>query len=449
MFKLVCYSTLILLAAIQCSPKHRDLDAIKKSGTLRVLTINSETTYYENRDGQGDGLEYVMAKDFADFLNVKLQVIVKDSVAELFDSLKAGRGDLIAATISKTEKRKENWLFGPSYQTEQQQLVCQKKISPKTLTDLQKFEVVVGVKTSYHERLIQLAKEYEGLSWRVEYDITTPELFKKIADGSIDCTIADSSVVKVYQRYFPELQVSLDIGSPQEVAWVFRPEQEELEEQVQLWFDKVKTRKLKKWKKDFYFFVKNFDPFDIRKLIERIESRLPKYENFLKQAAEAIGWEWTLLAAISYQESHWNPKAKSPTGVRGFMMLTRNTAKAMGVKNRLDPKASILGGARYLERLEKRVPSYIPYPDRKWMTLASYNVGFAHVRDARGVAAWQGENPNTWTGLREVLPLLSSKKIYKRLPHGYARGLEPVLYVSRIRNYHGVIKRELLRKGRL
>jgi membrane-bound lytic murein transglycosylase F len=156
-----------------------------------------------------------------------------------------------------------------------------------------------------------------------------------------------------------------------------------------------------------------------------------------------------LLAAISYQESHWNPKAKSPTGVRGFMMLTRNTAKAMGVKNRLDPKASILGGARYLERLEKRVPSYIPYPDRKWMTLASYNVGFAHVRDARGVAAWQGENPNTWTGLREVLPLLSSKKIYKRLPHGYARGLEPVLYVSRIRNYHGVIKRELLRKGRL
>ncbi len=449
MLKLISYSFLIALVALKCSPKNRDFKAIKASGVLKVLTINSETTYYENRDGEGDGIEYVMVKDFAKRHNLKLEVIVKNSVADLFDNLNSGRGDLIAAGITITEKRKRDFIFGPSYQTEQQQLVCQKGINPKNLNELQNFEVAVGAKTSYHERLIHLSQEYEGLRWRVLYDVTTPELFKQIQEGLIDCTIADSGTVKVYRRYFPDLSVPLDLGSPQEVAWVFRANQHDLKDQVSQWFSTVKTNKLSKWKKDFFFFVNNFDPFDIKKLLERIESRLPKFEAVIKQAALEIGWDWTLLAAIAYQESHWNPKAKSPTGVRGIIMLTKNTAKAMGLKNRLDPVKSILAGAKYLKNLENRIPTYIPQPDRKWMTLASYNVGYAHIRDARGVAAWYNENPNTWAGLREVLPHLSTKKIYTRLPHGYARGLEPVLYVSRIRNYHDVIKKELSRKGRL
>lgn len=187
----------------------------------------------------------------------------------------------------------------------------------------------------------------------------------------------------------------------------------------------------------------DFDSFDIKKFNRRIQTRLPKYKDLLKKAALEHGWDWTLLAAIAYQESHWNPKAKSPTGVRGFMMLTRATAKEVGVKNRLSAEESIIGGARYLRKLEDRIPSYIPYPDRLWLALASYNVGFSHVRDARGLAAWQNQNPNSWQGVRESLPLLSARLHFKRLPHGYARGLEPVLYVDRIRNYHNILQRKL------
>ena len=138
---------------------------------------------------------------------------------------------------------------------------------------------------------------------------------------------------------------------------------------------------------------------------------------------------------MAYQESHWNPKAKSPTGVRGMMMLTLTTAKEMGVKNRLSPEESIQGGSRYIKKIMKRIPSYISDEDRIWMALAAYNIGWSHLKDARKLAIDLGRNPNRWQDLKTVLPYLSRSKYYRKLEHGYARGYEPVVYVHRIQNY--------------
>ena len=180
----------------------------------------------------------------------------------------------------------------------------------------------------------------------------------------------------------------------------------------------------------------------MRQFIRRINQRLPKYMDDFKSAAEEHELDWILLAAQSYQESHWNPRAKSPTGVRGLMMLTLRTARQLGVESRLDPQQSIRGGAKYLAQLQKRIPESVQGEDRLWFALAAYNVGFGHLLDARKLARKLGKNPDFWVEMKEVLPLLSQKKYYKDLKYGYARGSEPVRYVQRVREYQQVLQQQ-------
>ena len=178
--------------------------------------------------------------------------------------------------------------------------------------------------------------------------------------------------------------------------------------------------------------------------IKQIKNRFPKYQKLFQEAAAKYDLPYLLLSAQAYQESHWRANARSPTGVRGIMMLTLETAKAMGVKSRLDPKQSIFGGARYMSSLiKKRFADEVKQPDRTWLALAAYNVGRGHLHDAQSLAREQGLNPFLWGDVKQVLPLLSDKKYYSRLKYGYARGNEPVRYVQRIREYQHILENEL------
>ena len=180
-------------------------------------------------------------------------------------------------------------------------------------------------------------------------------------------------------------------------------------------------------------------PYEIKTFLNHITTRLPYYREEFQRAEKKTGIPWVLLASMSYQESKWNRHAISPTGVRGLMMLTRSTAADLGIQNRLDPKKSIDGGARYLAHLHQRIPKDIRQSDRLFVALAAYNVGLGHIRDARILAKRLGRNQQQWEGLREVLPLLAKKKYYQDLPHRYARGWEPVQYVKRIREYRKIL----------
>jgi soluble lytic murein transglycosylase-like protein len=183
--------------------------------------------------------------------------------------------------------------------------------------------------------------------------------------------------------------------------------------------------------------------YDVQRFQYHMQTRLPLYREQFEQASKQYGVPWTLLAAQAYQESRWDRHAKSPTGVRGLMMLTRDTASSLGIKNRLDPKKSIDGGARYVAHLEKKINKNITKQDRTWFALAAYNVGLGHVRDAQRLAVKLDKNPYSWNELKTVLPLLSKKAYYKTLPYGYARGREPVQYVKRIRAYHALLEHYL------
>lgn len=186
--------------------------------------------------------------------------------------------------------------------------------------------------------------------------------------------------------------------------------------------------------------------YEIQTFLKHITTRLPHYRETFQQAEKDTGISWVLLASMGYQESKWNRHAISPTGVRGLMMLTRSTAADMGIANRLDPKKSIAGGARYLVHLYKRVHEETYVSDRMFLALAAYNVGMGHVTDAQLLAQRLGKNPHQWDDLKDVLPLLAKKQYYRDLPHRYARGWEPVQYVKRIQEYqkilHQIVKQE-------
>jgi membrane-bound lytic murein transglycosylase F len=187
--------------------------------------------------------------------------------------------------------------------------------------------------------------------------------------------------------------------------------------------------------------------YEVKTFLRHIETRLPYYREEFQQAEKNSGIPWTLLAAMAYQESKWNHKAISPTGVRGIMMLTRSTASDLGINNRLDPSTSIAGGARYLSYLQKRIHGDICMPDRMFIALAAYNVGMGHINDARLLAERLGKNSAQWDDLKSVLPLLAHKEYYQDLPHRYARGWEPVQYVKRIRAYRNILQQVVKREA--
>lgn len=420
------------------------LERIREKGKLVVVTRNAPTTYYEGRDGP-TGFEYDLVSAFADNLGVELELVVRNSPAEILSLLEKGDVDLAAAGLTRTEQREDQYLFSDSYQKVTEQVVCRRGGAyPEEPADLVDLSLTVPADTSYIDQLQQLKEEVPELSWEVDADHDTEYLLERVWRRKLDCTVGDSNIVKVNQRYMPELMVRFDISDPQPLAWAMPPEASGLRSEVNNWLSEFRDEGvLEHLVNKYYGFIDVFDYVDTRAFKRKVKRVLPTYKAMFKEAGKKYDIDWTLLAAQAYQESHWRRLARSPTGVRGIMMLTLTTAREVGIRSRLDPKQSIMGGAKYLSNLRGRLPDSISEPDRTWIALAAYNVGMGHVYDARRLAREQGVNPNVWHDFRDVLPLLAQKKYYKDLRYGYARGSEPVRYVRRIRNYHDMLLQAL------
>jgi len=425
------------------------LEQIRARGVLNVATRNAPTSYYLGREGQPQGPEQAMIRSFADYLGVKVRYHVKDSVAGVLDSLASGEADIAAAGLTRTADRRQRFAFGPSYQKVSEELICNGGLAqPKNVDDLIGLDLMVVPESSYVERLQALKKKHPKLAWKTSGDVGTETLLRRAWKGKIDCTVADSNIVAINRRYFPSLKVPFALTKPESLAWAMPPKAGALDDAVHKWFRKYRAAgKLAAMKNRYYGYVPKFDFVDNRALVRSINSRLDKYDQLFVEAGEKHDIPPLLLAAQAYQESHWNPRAESPTGVRGIMMLTQRTARAMGVKNRLNPAQSINGGAQYLARMRERTSDKADPHDRTLLALAAYNVGFAHLRDAQKLARRLGKDPLRWADLRTVLPLLAEKRYYKTLKYGYARGTEPVRYVNRIRNYEDVIRQHVQLKA--
>jgi membrane-bound lytic murein transglycosylase F len=436
--------TLIFIFIVSCSDPDqvRKWNDIKKEGVLRVLTTNSTTTYFKDRDNQIEGFEYELSKDFAKHHNLEVKFIIKETINDVIESLKRGEGDIAAAGLTITKQRKEKLLFSPPYFKVHQVVTCKKPMVIKSLETLKKLKIIIPKGTSYSENLQLVRKKQPLLLWEESPNSTSEAILQKIWKNDQYCTIIDSHILNLHRRYMPELHKVYTFKSADKIAWAIHIKNTRLLSKITSWFKHKKTKKLTtQLKRKYYDFMK-FDPYNLKTFLQRIETRLPKYKETFIKAAIKYELPWELLAAVGYQESYWDPLAQSPTGVRGLMMLTRRTAKEMKVKNRLDPIQSIEGGAKYLRKLMSYIPDYIHPEDKIWYVLASYNVGYYHLRDAMSLTILQNKNPSRWHDVKQVLPLISHKKYYIHLPYGHARGLEPVIYVDRIKDFYDIIKKK-------
>ncbi len=425
-----------------CGEAPPQLEQIKERDELRVLSRYSLTSYYVKGNEALAGFEYELAKRFADRLGVKLKVTVPENLGTMLHMIEESRADIAAAGLTVTEERKELLRFGPVYHEVTQQLVYKHgNKKPKDITDIVNGTLEVVADSSHVEQLEALQQEIPELTWRENKELDSRGLLELVQLELIDYTIVDSNEMSANQSLFPELRVAFDISDPQPLAWAMAPTDDNALylEVVDFFHDIEASGELDKLIEKYYGHIRRFDYVDTRAIHRRIQTHLPKYKDLFKAAADEYGFDWHLLAAMAYQESHWNPEAVSSTGVKGLMMLTRSTAKQMGVTDREDPEQSIFAGAAYLASLYSRLPKRIKDPDRTWFALAAYNTGLGHLEDARVITQIRGKSPDSWADVRENLPLLSKKKWYSKTKHGYARGGEPVRYVQNTRRYLNII----------
>jgi len=448
----IVLSVLAALLVTGCSFDDKTSQAIQERGELRFITRNSPTTYYLGRSGPR-GFEYDLAARLAKELDVELVITQAFTLEEIFSALHRGEADIAGAGLTLTESRSNAFTATRSYATQTPQVVYKVgRKKPRKPADLagQTLAVLAG---SSHEGLLKMlqSKDMDWLEWECIKASDTGALLSLVNEDRSDLAVVDSRDFFIQQNLFPRLEVAFDLAEEQDIVWYLphKAQDTALLSQVN---DFLKRQEAMNTIADIQ--ARYFDRdeaisrVDSQTFVGKVRRDLGSYQQLIEIVAQEQSMPWELLAAISYQESHWDPEATSPTGVRGMMMLTMATAKEMNVDERTDPAQSLRGGARYFKELRRRLPDDISEPDRTWLALAAYNIGMGHLEDARVLTQRRGGDPHYWEDIMDTLPLLEEPQHYRTLRYGYARGLEAVRYVQNIRHYLNILRWQSARAKR-
>jgi membrane-bound lytic murein transglycosylase F len=429
-----------------------DIADIKKRGKLVALTSYGPNSYFLYK-GQPMGYEYELLNKLCLDLGVQLEIVIVKDLDNIPNMLNSGAGDIVAANIAVTKKKARSLEFTEHLTLTRQVLIQRAAGYTAPRADARKTELVrstvdlIGKRvhvrggSPYHTRLKNLSEEIGGDIEIVEVpaSVLTEDLIKQVSDGEIDYTVADESTALINRAYYPGIDADTAISFPQRIAWVVRNKSPELRETVNAWIRKMKTT-------DGYSVIYNRyyrDPIQYReRLASQLSASAPgggqlsRYDAAFKKAAKESGLDWRLLAAVAYQESRFDPQARSWAGAQGVMQLMPPTAASLGVINPLNPDENIRGGTRYLVAMMEQWKSQVPDADERLkFALASYNAGFAHVEDARKLAKKHSKDNTVWFDQTELFILALSRPEFFNDPvvqYGYLRGEEPYNYVRQI-----------------
>ena len=444
-----CIIALLACLAGACEHGPKPVAPLAESGELVVLTVNGPSTYFEDAQGLPSGLEYDLATLFAKELKVKATFVLTDNPAKIDRLLREGQAHLAAAALARHFDFPGGLAWGPSYHATQHQVACRPMDpKPKGLPDLAGKRIGV-IEESVADYLLTDPPKLSVPIERLPPGTSTADLLEQVESGKLDCALVESTRYTLARRFFPTLEVAFNMGKPVDYSWLVAPiDKKRILEAAGPFFERLrKDGTLKRLIDRYYGHAIRFTAVDSSTLLEQIGAQLPTLKPFFMEAELASGIDWRLVAAIGYQESHWDPKATSPTGVRGLMMLTEDTAERLQIKDRLDARDSIVGGARYFALLKEQLPPRIDEPDRTWLALAAYNLGIGHLEDARVLAQRANLNPEKWQDVRQVIAKLAEPESFQSLKHGYARGGEAMQLVDNIRNYYDVLARIEPRDG--
>lgn len=435
---------LLLVAGLAGCARPDALERIQSAGELVVVSRNGPSTYYLEKSGPA-GYEYELAGLLAQELNVELVMKPAFSLQGIFDKLRRNEAHLAAAGLTLTPARAQNYPHSIAYDTLVAQVVyVAGNKRPRKPADLVGRSIVALAGSSHVQILAELkANGLNGLQWREIEEAGTMGLLELLKRGEAELALIDSSEFDVQQSLYPRLKVAFDLSEELDMVWYLppAPDNTRLLAAINDFITRAKASgKLARLHENHFGHTAGVSRIGSHTFTRMMHRALPPYRDLIQEVANEYQMDWQLLAAVAYQESHWNPRAQSPTGVRGMMMLTLPTAREMGVDNRLDAAQSLRGGARYLKNIKRRLSEDIKEPDRTWMTLAAYNIGLGHLQDARILTERSGGDPNLWREVMDRLPLLQQQAHYKNTRYGYARGLEAVTYVQNIRHYLSILQ---------
>jgi len=412
------------------------IDALRERGELRVVTLNLPTCYYLGAHGT-EGLEYQLASRFASQLGVKLTMYPVVNERAMQDELGAGRADIAAASLTDSADWQRVGDAAVPYANIPQLVVYRRSgTRPRDTLQLESARLAVRAGSPQESILERLRRTVApALQW-VQTAPSSADPIEDVDTGSADYAITDAREFSYARHLYPKVLVGFALPDTRPVQWMVRKGATALLEAVDQFFGALaQSGELTQVVQDASGDTRRFEYEESREFQTHVADRLPRYRSWFEQAAAQVGIDWRLLAAIGYQESKWDPRAASEEGAEGLMMLTADTAQAMGISDRDDPQQSIFAGARYLAQVRQMIPERIPEPDRTWLTIAAYNVGFGHLEDARIITQALGKDPDSWAEVREQLPLLAQGRWYARAKRGYARGWEPVQFVDRIQRF--------------
>jgi len=433
---------LVLLAMCVTGCGEKPPQALATAEELVILTRVGLTTYAHDEGGGVSGFDYDLACMLARDLGLKSRIVVAANDADIVSRLKNGEAHLAAAWQIPVDDPALR--SGQPYYQSHNVLVTHEASLPLTENHQLAGKTIHVVAGSRQEAALHEIKEkVPELIIAAEGEHNELDLMEGVAARRFDATLVNNAEFDIGSNYYPELQDSLVIGAERPIVWLFAPGVEPgLIAKANAFLERIqKNGEMDRLKDRYFGHVDRLTQADSVRFIERIRTTLPLYRHLFHAAQTSTGIDWRLLAALSYQESQWDPLATSPTGVRGLMMLTEDTADLLRVSNRLDPAQSIRAGAQYLSDLRDALPPSVPEPDRLWLALAAYNLGLGHVNAARYLATTQKANPDSWYAMKKVLPLLARPQYDNRLKSGKGRGGEAVIMAENVRIYSDILNR--------
>ncbi|HEX8962307.1 MAG TPA: membrane-bound lytic murein transglycosylase MltF [Rhodocyclaceae bacterium] len=432
---LFCLSCAFALLSAACTR----LEAPQTSGELSVA-IRGDPVFYQPASGDdpASGFEHDLLQGFADELKVKLKLVPVRGTREMLELVRDHKVHF-AAAVPVDGGGGELGFTQPLHVA--RQLIVQQAdaIGPDELADLAGREIQVARESPLDAVLRSLRPPVKVVEADEANDV---DLLARLSDGKADLVATDTAHFDVAVNFYPDIEVAQQLPGTIDYAWAFPKEDEELRRQADAYIARIRADgTFARIRDRYYGHIKRLNQENMAQFLTAMQTRLPHFRRDFQQAQRLTGIDWRLLAALAYQESTWDPLATSPTGVRGMMMLTEDTADHLGVSNRLDASESIVAGARYLEEIIDAIPDDAKEPDRTWLALAAYNLGMGHLNGARAIAKGLNKDPDSWYDMKKVLPLIARPQYYQRLKSGRGRGGEAVIMVENIRSFYNVLSR--------
>jgi membrane-bound lytic murein transglycosylase F len=451
---LVAWAPFALYDAMRAKAAEIDASRMRARGAqpvLRVGVMQHPTVYFIDANDQPAGLEHDLVSAFAVTQRSEVEWIAFRTPADARAALARGELDLvaigdaphspIAEIATQTKYHQSAWVL----------LHTPNKNQPDSFAQLLPKRVVVSSRVFTHPRFDAIAKQNPKIEFVVDARNDDETLMAAVGDDEVPYAIVEEDTFNAARHFHYDTQRAFVVQPPLQRSWLFRKDAQSLRDEADRFLSRiVREGQITRVLDRYFGFPTSRKPEDFEIFSERVTSLLPRYRQWFQEAQDRYGIEWRLLAAIAYQESHWNADATSETGVRGIMQFTEDTAKRFGV-DRLDPYSSIIGGARYIDELKKNaVPPRVNEPDKTWLALAAYNIGWGHVENARILTQQSRKNPDSWSDVRRHLPLLAKPDVAARFKLGLCRCGMPVEFVEAVRAYYDVLLRlEQSHQGKL